>query len=40
MSADKFIANNNAYDLIYNVFDNYSCEFRVQVSIMPKWKIF
>ena len=28
------------YDHIYNVYDHYSYEFRNEISIMPKWKMF
>ena len=39
MSADSFIENNNVYDHINNVYDYYSYEFRVEISIMPKLKM-
>ena len=32
--------NNNVHGYIYNVYDHYSYEFRIEISTMPKWKIF
>ena len=36
MSVVSFTKNNNVYDHVYNVYDHYLYEFRVEISIMPK----
>ena len=40
ISADSFIENNNAFDHIYNLYDNYSSNIWVEISIVPNWKMF
>ena len=36
VSVDSFIENNNGYDYVYKEFDHYRCEFRTEISVIPK----